>query len=56
MTADRSPPARRAALRAALAAALAAVLAPALAACGRKGDPEPPPGSDPLYPRRYPTQ
>lgn len=37
-------------------AALLALLALALAACGRKGDPLPPEGADPAYPRRYPAR
>jgi len=35
-------------------AAVLLVSAVALSACGRKGDPEAPPG--PTYPRTYPTQ
>jgi predicted small lipoprotein YifL len=36
--------------------ALLALLALALAACGRKGDPLPPAGADPAYPRQYPSR
>lgn len=35
---------------------LALAFAAPLAACGRKGDPEPPEGSDIRYPRQYPAR
>ncbi|MBL8653131.1 MAG: hypothetical protein JNJ97_02965 [Alphaproteobacteria bacterium] len=35
---------------------LALAFAAPLAACGRKGDPEPPTGADPRYPRQYPAR
>ena len=34
---------------------LALAFAVPLAACGRKGDPEPPDNADPRYPRQYPA-
>jgi predicted small lipoprotein YifL len=34
---------------------LALALAVPLAACGRKGDPEPPEGADEKFPRQYPA-
>lgn len=34
---------------------LALAFAAPLAACGRKGDPEPPEGADIRYPRQYPA-
>ena len=34
---------------------LALALTAPLAACGRKGDPEPPEGADERYPRQYPA-
>lgn len=34
---------------------LALALAAPLAACGRKGDPEPPEGADEKFPRQYPA-
>lgn len=40
--------------RIALSLILALSLLPALSACGKKGDPEPPPGSE--FPRTYPTR
>jgi predicted small lipoprotein YifL len=42
--------------RRALLLALVAAFALPLAACGRKGDPEPPEDADPKAPRRYPTR
>jgi predicted small lipoprotein YifL len=42
--------------RRALLLALVAALGLPLAACGRKGDPEPPKDVDPKAPRRYPTR
>jgi len=33
-----------------------AMLAGTLAACGRKGEPEQPPGDGPGYPRHYPSR
>ncbi len=35
---------------------LALAFAAPLAACGRKGDPEPPMGADTRYPRQYPAR
>ncbi len=35
---------------------LALAFAAPLAACGRKGDPEPPTGADTRYPRQYPAR
>ena len=34
--------------------ALLALLAVSVAACGRKGEPEPPPGRPSTFPREYP--
>ena len=31
-------------------------VAAALAACGKKGDPEQPPGAKPTYPKTYPSK
>ncbi|MBI3453314.1 MAG: lipoprotein [Rhodospirillales bacterium] len=53
-SADDAP--QRPARRRAFAALLALGLAATLAACGRKGDPEPPPDADPRVPRTYPTR
>ena len=38
-----------------LALCLFAALGASLAACGRKGPPEPPPGTEDQYPRKYPA-
>lgn len=42
-------------IRTPLVLILAVALALPLAACGRKGPPEAPEGSDPRYPRSYPA-
>jgi predicted small lipoprotein YifL len=42
--------------RALLPALLAAALALSLAACGKKGEPEPPPDKPDILKRKYPTE
>lgn len=37
-------------------AVLAAALVLLIAACGKKGDPQPPPGQPNVYPRQYPSE
>lgn len=48
-------PARRTGVQLALALVLLALALP-LAACGKKGEPGPPPGVPNTYPRQYPPQ
>lgn len=38
-----------------LSVLMLALVAPVLAACGKKGDPNPPSGSSAPYPRKYPA-
>jgi predicted small lipoprotein YifL len=37
-------------------AILAIALVLLIAACGKKGDPQPPPGEPNVYPRQYPSE